>query len=103
LQIGLEDRESLSQQTLLISYAADRAFSRGAAGLPDVVESPGINVDFVIRQGVNWFGQDLELKFEARNLLETEYQEFQERSGNKVFFNRYDSGVKFSASISASF
>ncbi len=103
LQIGLEDRESLSQQTLLISYAADRAFSRGAAGLPDVVESPGVNVDFVVRQGVNWFGQDLELKFEARNLLETEYQEFQERSGNKVFFNRYDSGVKFSASISASF
>jgi hypothetical protein len=103
LQIGLEDRESLSQQTLLISYAADRAFSRGAAGLPDVVESPGVNVDFVVRQGVNWFGQDLELKFEARNLLETEYQEFQERAGNKVFFNRYDSGVKFSASISASF
>jgi len=103
LQIGLEDRESLSQQTLLISYAADRAFSRGAAGLPDVIESPGVNVDFVVRQGVNWFGQDLELKFEARNLLETEYQEFQERAGNKVFFNRYDSGVKFSASISASF
>jgi len=103
LQIGLEDRESLSQQTLLISYAADRAFSRGAAGLPDVIESPGVNVDFVVRQGVNWFGQDLELKFEARNLLETEYEEFQERDGNKVFFNRYDSGVKFSASISASF
>jgi outer membrane receptor protein involved in Fe transport len=103
VQIGLEDRESLSQQTLLISYASDRAFSRGASGLPDVVESPGVNIDFVVRQGVNWFGQDLELKFEARNLLETEYQEFQERGGNKVFFNRYDSGVKFSASISASF
>jgi outer membrane receptor protein involved in Fe transport len=103
VQIGLEDRETLSQQTLLISYASDRAFSRGAGGLPDVIESPGVNVDFVVRQGVNWFGQDLELKFEARNLLETEYQEFQERGGNKVFFNRYDSGVKFSASISASF
>jgi hypothetical protein len=102
-QIGLEDRETLSQQTLLISYASDRAFSRGGAGLPDVVESPGINIDFVVRQGVNWFGQDLELKFEARNLLETEYEEFQERGGNKVLFNRYDSGVKFSASISASF
>jgi outer membrane receptor protein involved in Fe transport len=103
IQLGLEERESLSQQTLLISYASDRAFSRGGSGLPDVVESPGLNVDFVVRQGVNWFGQDLELKFEARNLLETEYQEFQERGGNKVFFNRYDSGVKFSASISASF
>jgi outer membrane receptor protein involved in Fe transport len=103
LQLGLEDQDSLSQQTLLISYASDRAFSRGAAGLPDVIESPGIMVDFVVRQGVNWFGQDLELKFEARNLLETEYEEFQERGGNKVFFNRYDAGVKFSASVSAKF
>jgi outer membrane receptor protein involved in Fe transport len=103
LQFGLEDLDSLSQQTLLISYASDRAFSRGAAGLPDVVESPGIMVDFVLRQGLNWFGQDLELKLEARNLLETKYEEFQERGGNKVFFNRYDAGVKFSASISAKF
>jgi outer membrane receptor protein involved in Fe transport len=103
VQFGLEDQDSLSQQTLLISYASDRAFSRGAAGLPDVVESPGIMVDFVVRQGVRWFGQDLELKFEARNLLETKYEEFQERAGNKVFFNRYDSGVKLSASVSAKF
>jgi outer membrane receptor protein involved in Fe transport len=103
LQFGLEDLDSLSQQTLLISYASDRAFSRGAAGLPDVVESPGIMVDFVLRQGLNWFGQDLELKLEARNLLETKYEEFQERGANKVFFNRYDAGVKFSASISAKF
>jgi hypothetical protein len=103
LQFGLENVESLSQQTLLISYAGDRAFSRGSGGQPDVIESPGIMVDFIVRQGVNWFGQDLELKFEARNLLETEYEEFQERGGNKVFFNRYDAGVKFSASVSAKF
>lgn len=103
LQFGLENVESLSQQTLLISYAGDRAFSRGSGGQPDVIESPGITVDLIVRQGVNWFGQDLELKFEARNLLETEYEEFQERGGNKVFFNRYDAGVKFSASVSAKF
>ena len=103
LQLGLENLDSLSQQTLLVSYASDRAFSRGASGLPDVVESPGVMVDFVLRQGVKWFGQDLELKFEARNLLRTEYQEFQKRGPNKVFFNRYDSGVKFSASFSTSF
>jgi outer membrane receptor protein involved in Fe transport len=103
LQIGLEDRESLSQQTLLVSYAADRVFSRGAAGLPDVIESPGINVDFVVRQGFTLFDRDIEFKFEARNLLRTGYEEFQQRGGNKVFFNRYDRGVSYSASISASF
>ena len=47
--------------------------------MPDVVESPGLNVDFVVRQGVTWFGQNLEFKFEARNLLGTDFEEFQQR------------------------
>ncbi len=103
IQLGLEDSANLSQQTLLISYASDRVTSRGAAGLPDILESPGVTIDFVARQGANLFGQDVEFKFEARNLLRRDYREFQEREGNKVYFNRYDSGVKFSFSVSTSF
>ena len=103
LQIGLEDEDALSQQTLLISYASDRVTSRGAAGLPDIFESPGISVDFVARQGFQFLGKGMEFKFEARNLLRTEYSEYQERGPNRVYFNRYDRGVKLSASISASF
>jgi len=103
LQLGFEDSASLSQQTLLVSYASDRVTGRGAAGLPDVIESPGVSVDFVARQGLEMFGQELEFKFEARNLLRTEYAEFQEREGNRVFFNRHDLGAKFSLSVSTSF
>ncbi|NBP08746.1 MAG: TonB-dependent receptor, partial [Gammaproteobacteria bacterium] len=103
VQLGMEDSETLSQQTLLISYASDRVTSRGAAGLPDIYESPGVSVDFVARQGWQLFGQDLEFKFEARNLLRTQYKEFQARDGNQVFFNRLDLGSKFSFSVSASF
>lgn len=103
VQLGMEDSETLSQQTLLISYASDRVTSRGAAGLPDIYESPGVSVDFVARQGWQLFGQDLEFKFEARNLLRTQYKEFQARDGNQVFFNRHDLGSKFSFSVSASF
>jgi len=103
IQLGFEDSASLSQQTLLISYASDRATGRGAAGLPDVIESPGVSVDFVARQGLELFGQEVEFKFEARNLLRTKYQEFQERGGNKIFFNRHDAGAKFSFSVSTSF
>jgi outer membrane receptor protein involved in Fe transport len=103
LQIGLEDEDALSQQTLLISYASDRVTSRGAAGLPDIYESPGISVDFVARQGFQFLGKGMEFKFEARNLLGREYSEYQERGPNRIYFNRYDRGVKFSASISASF
>ena len=103
IQLGFEDSASLSQQTLLISYASDRVTGRGAAGLPDVIESPGVNVDFVARQGLELFGKEVEFKFEARNLLRREYREFQERGGNRVFFNRHDAGTKFSFSVSTSF
>jgi len=103
LQIGLENEDALSQQTLLISYASDRVTSRGAAGLPDIFESPGVSVDFVARQGFQFLGKGMEFKFEARNLLRTEYSEYQERGPNRIYFNRYDRGVKLSASISASF
>lgn len=103
LQIGLEDEDALSQQTLLVSYASDRVTSRGAAGLPDIYESPGVSVDFVARQGFQFLGKGMEFKFEARNLLSREYSEYQERGPNRIYFNRYDRGVKFSASISASF
>lgn len=103
LQIGLEREHRLSQQTLLISYASDRVTSRGPAGLPDIMESPGVTVDFVAREGFNLVGRDIELKFEARNILGHDYKEFQKRGGNVIYYNKYDVGTSFSASISASF
>jgi TonB-dependent receptor len=103
LQLGFENIDSLSQQTLLLSYVSDRVTSRGAAGLPDIFESPGLTVDFVLRQGLNLFGRDLEMKLEARNLFGRGYREFQERGANRVFYNRYDIGTSFSASVSTSF
>jgi outer membrane receptor protein involved in Fe transport len=103
LQFGLEDEASLSQQTILLSYASDRVTSRGAAGLPDIYESPGLSVDFIARQGLKLFGQDMELKFEARNLTGTNYEEFQERGPNRVYYNRYERGRSFSLSVSVNF
>jgi hypothetical protein len=103
LQLGLENIDSLSQQTLLLSYASDRVTSRGAAGLPDIFESPGLTVDFVLRQGLSLFGREVEMKLEARNLFGRGYREYQERGGNRVFYNRYDVGTSFSASVSTRF
>jgi TonB-dependent receptor len=103
LQLGLEQSGRLSQQTILLSYASDRVTSRGAAGLPDIYESPGLRVDVVLRQGLTVFQQDVEAKFEARNVFGNDYEEFQERGGNTVFYNRYDMGTSFVASISVNF
>lgn len=103
LQIGLENPARLSQQTLLLSYASDRVTSRGPAGLPDIFESPGLRVDVVAREAFSMFGTDLEAKLEVRNIFGEGYEEFQERGGNTVYYNRYDVGTTFSASVTMSF
>jgi len=103
LQFGLESPNRLSQQTILLSYASDRVTSRGATGQPDIFESPGLRVDFVAREAFDLFDTDLEAKLEIRNIFGRDYKEFQERGGNTVFYNRYDVGTTFSASLTMSF
>jgi outer membrane receptor protein involved in Fe transport len=93
LQLGLEDVDTLSQQTFLLSYASPRVTSRGIGLQPDVVEYPGFVLDFVARQGVEFAGKSIELKFEARNITGTRYQEYQENDVNRVYYNRYFLGT----------
>ncbi|MBL8649536.1 MAG: TonB-dependent receptor [Sphingopyxis sp.] len=103
VQIGLEDQDNLSQQTFLVTYASPRVTSRGPSGQPDIREKPGIQLDFVARQGFAAFGKDIELKFEARNLTGRTYKEVQEFGDNRIFFNRYKLGRSFSLSASLKF
>ena len=101
LEFGLEKQDSLSQQTLLLTYASDRVTNRGSGTQPDIVERPGFRLDFVAREGVQFLGVDTEIKVEVRNITGTKYQEFQEAGPNRVYYNRYDVGT--TASIGASF
>ena len=103
LQLGLEDQDALSQQTLLFTYASPRVTSRGPSGQPDIREKPGIQIDFVARQGIQLFGKELDLKFEARNLTGRKYQEVQQSGDNRVFLNRYRLGRTFSLSGTVKF
>ena len=70
---------------------------------PDVIEKPGLKLDFVWREGVNLFGTDAEFKVTARNLLGTRHEEFQETANNRVDLNSYDVGQSFSAGLSVTF
>ncbi|MEH3099182.1 TonB-dependent receptor domain-containing protein [Sphingomonas adhaesiva] len=109
LQLGLEDKERLSQLTVLFSYASDRVTNRGpvAGGggvrLPDLIERPGVRLDIVARQGVSAFGGQFEIKAEARNLTGTGYREFQTFADRQVFTNRYRLGRIFSLGASVTF
>lgn len=103
LQLGLEDTDRLSQQTILVTWASERVTSRGASLQPDIIEKPGFRVDFVAREGFNLFGAEGELTFEARNLTRTRYQEFQKSGNNRVFYNRYRIGTTIELGVSLKF
>ncbi|WP_374525357.1 TonB-dependent receptor domain-containing protein [Sphingopyxis sp.] len=103
VELGLEDTEKLSQQTILISYASDRVTRRGPSGQPDIFERPGFQIDFVARQGIMLTGKAFELKFEARNILGTKYKEMQQSGDNTIYYNLYKPGTTFSLSGSVKF
>ena len=106
LQLGLEKQGSLSQQTFLLNYASKRVVSRGLNGSvpqPDVIENPGFTLDFVARQGVKLLSQDIELKFEARNITGRRHQEFQKSASNRIDVNTYDLGRTLAVSASVKF
>lgn len=108
-QFGIEDTETTSQLTLLVNYASKRVTARGASNasgvgfLPDVYEQPGIRLDVVARQAIKVLDGEIELKFEARNLTRTKYQEYQDFPTRRVYVNRYDQGRTFSLGATVKF
>ncbi|OJW59418.1 MAG: TonB-dependent receptor [Sphingomonadales bacterium 63-6] len=106
LQVGLENEDRLSQQTFLITYASDRVVSRGLNGTPpqpDVIERPGVQLDFVAREGFKLLGTDMEAKFEVRNILGRGHEEYQQFGDRRVDVNTYDVGTTYALSLSATF
>ena len=103
LQLGLEDTDKLSQQTILLTYSSPRVTNRGPVGQPDLIERPGLQIDFVARQGLTIGGAEVEVKFEARNLTNSKYTESQTLNGTSVFNNFYERGRSFSIGVSAKF
>jgi outer membrane receptor protein involved in Fe transport len=103
VQIGIDSPDRVSQATLLINYASDRVTNRGPSLLPDIIERPGVRLDFVAREEVELFGGNFQIKFEARNLTGTPFREFQQFPDRRVFVNRWDVGRSFTLGISATY
>lgn len=105
LQLGLEDTDGLSQQTILFSYASKRVTSRGLfnTGQPDIYADPGLRIDFVARQGFKMFAKEVELKFEARNLTGRKNIEYQQLADKRVEVNTFKLGRTLSLSASMKF
>ena len=102
LSFGLEDTDKLQQFTLLFNYASERVTLRGG-NFPDVVEDPGLTVDFVARSEVNIFGGPLELNLQVRNIFGRDNFEFQDNGTNRVEINTFQVGTVFSFGVSKEF
>ncbi|QQN74464.1 TonB-dependent receptor domain-containing protein [Croceicoccus sp. YJ47] len=103
LQLGLEDIDRLQQFTLLFSYASKRVTSRGTNALPDILENPGLSVDFVAREEADFMGVPVQLKFEARNITGRDHFEYQSNGQNRIEINTYEVGRSFALSASVEF
>ena len=102
LQFGWEDDIAQSQATLLVTYVSERSSARGRPGEPDIVQDPGVMLDFVWRRGFESMGRPFTFGLEARNLLGEDYEEYQEQSG-RVNILQYDLGRSLSLSLSTEF
>ena len=107
LQFGIENTQRLQQLTLLLNYASKRVTSRGPASggarQEDFFEDPGLTVDFIARQGFRILSREVEVKFEARNLTNSAFEEYQDVGENRLFINRFKPGRSFSLGASVKF
>jgi TonB-dependent receptor len=103
LQFGFEDDEAQSQATLLVTYVSERISARGRPGQPDLVQRPGVMVDFTYNKDFVAWERDFSFGFKARNLLDEEFEEFQELGAGRVDNLRYGLGRSFSVSLSTKF
>ncbi|HRD45994.1 MAG TPA: TonB-dependent receptor [Caulobacter sp.] len=103
LQFGFEDDAAQQQATVLVTYVSERISNRGRSGFPDVIQDPGVVVDFTFRQGFTAWGREMEFGVEARNLTDEDYEEFQELGGGRVDINKYGIGRSFSISLTSRF
>jgi len=106
LQVGWEDETARSQATIIVNYVSERITARGAGAAgsrePDYIQDPGVFLDFVYRKDFDYAGRDYGFALELRNLLNTDYDEFQEL-GNKIRINNYELGSSASVSLTARF
>lgn len=107
IQFGIENTDRLAQATFLLTYASERVTERGpiqgSLRQPDIIEKPGLRLDFVAREAVQFLGRSAEIKLEARNLLGQDYEEYQQFEGNRIDINTYKVGRTISAGLSFTF
>ncbi|MEP1144042.1 MAG: TonB-dependent receptor [Henriciella sp.] len=107
MQFGWDN--DIEQATLLLNWVDERILQRGRADgtsqIADVLQDPGLQLDFVYRRDLIFRDRDLTLGLSARNLLGEKNEEYQLNGGElgRTEFNTYERGTSLSASLTAKF
>lgn len=102
LQFGFETEHQ--QLTLMAGWVDERILRRGQGSVEPVIEDPGVNLDLVYKYNFSIGGSDMTLGLSGRNLLQTEYSEYQNTPGlGRTDVNTYDRGASYSVSLTAKF
>ena len=86
-----------------LEASGKRISVRGSESEPEIRQEPGTQLDFTYRKEFEGFGRPLTFSLEARNLLNTEYQEFQDEGNGRVYIDRYEPGSSVSFGLSTKF
>ncbi len=103
LLLGIESTDGSTQATLIANYVSERISARGLPGQPDYMQDPGTSLDLVLSKSFPLWSSTGKISFSARNLLETDYKEYQEDGSNRIDVYRYEPGTSYSLSISVDF
>ena len=107
LQFGWDN--DIEQATLLLNWVDERILQRGrpdgTSQIADVLQDPGIQLDFVYRRDLTFGDRDFTLGLSARNILGEKNEEYQLNGGElgRTEFNTYERGTSLSASVTAKF
>jgi len=101
VQFGYES--SASQLTLLGSWTDERIMRRGQGSVEPVIDVPGVNVDLVYKQFFTVGDTDMTLSLAARNLTNTDHEEYQIYARGKNVVDQYERGQTFSVSLTAEY
>ena len=72
LQLGYDDPDGVIKATFLVNHTGERISDVGVQGIPDQIEQPFTQVDFVYSQ--KFFDENLSIKFKLKNLLDDDVQ-----------------------------
>lgn len=105
LQLIYADPERGAEANLLFNFASERIRSAEALSLnvPAIIEEPPMTLDFVYNREFELAGGQYRFSFNVENILGDEYEAYQERGGDRVDVDVYETGTEVSFGISRSF